>query len=167
MGRQSQQKQHLEMLAEGHFSFSTELVKDMVSNGMLPGQCWLLKCPFKMLTVEPVMMSRMLWIKALPPVSCRWTHARAHTCTHTYPVWTLCSPALFVKQVWKKPPLGAHPRPPLWSSSRGSHLLVAPSNPSTLAPFAMDVSKPSDPAVLTGGYFERGMAKPSATCDGH
>ena len=32
----------------------------------------------------------------------------------------------------------------------------------TPAPFAMDVSKPSDLAVLTGGYFERGMAKPSA-----
>lgn len=31
----------------------------------------------------------------------------------------------------------------------------------------MDVSKPSDLAVLTGGYFGRGMAKPSATCDGH
>lgn len=30
----------------------------------------------------------------------------------------------------------------------------------------MDVSKPSDLAVLTGGYSGRGMAKPSATRDG-
>lgn len=48
-------------------------------------------------------------------------------------------------------------------SPRGSHALVAPC---TSAPFAMDVSKPPDLAVLTGGYFGRGMAKPSA-CDSH
>lgn len=42
-----------------------------------------------------------------------------------------------------------------------------PLHSSTPAPFAMDVSKPSDLAVLTGGYFGRGMAKPSATRDGH
>lgn len=67
-------------------------------------------------------------------------------------------PHHLIPQVWKKPPLETHPWPPLWSSC---------SCPTTPTLFAIDVSKPSDLAVLTGGYFRIGMAKPSATHDGH
>lgn len=48
----------------------------------------------------------------------------ANTHMHTSPL--LCSLALIVTQVWKKPPLEAHPWPPFWSSPRGGHTLVPP-----------------------------------------
>ncbi len=95
------------------------------------------------------------------------THTHTHPHINSFSLTPLiCSPALIVTQVWKKHSLDAHPWPPLQSSPRHGHTLVAPSTP-TPAPFAMDVSKPSDLAVLTGGYFRTGMAKPSATGNGH
>lgn len=74
----------------------------------------------------------MLWIKLNPPVACK----RACTQARTSPVFlrrpSFCSPALIVTQVWKKPPLEAHPWLPLWSSPKGGHTLVGPSTPPPL-----------------------------------
>lgn len=60
-----------------------------------------------------------------------------------------------------------HDQVPSSEFSKRRSRTCCPHHPCTPAPFAMDVSKPSDLAVLTGGYFRIGMAKPSATRNGH
>ena len=101
----------------------------------------------------------MLWIKL-------HVHRRAHHPSFLgappfFSPGTHCHPSVKETSTWG-PPVTTSPE----LSKRWSHTRW-PLHPSTPAPFAMDVSKPSDLAVLTGGYFGSGMAKPSATHDGH
>ena len=72
-----------------------------------------------------------------------------------------CHPSVKEYSTWGPPMTTSSKLSRRWSRTRCPH------HPSTPAPFAMDVSKPSDLAVLTGCYFRRGMAKPSATRNGH